>query len=78
MRPLVTPASTVNMAAAIFITTIVSWVLKQFAGVEVPEPVAQAFTGICTLLAGHFTHDSPPKEEVKQIVDYAATKDRGQ
>lgn len=74
MKPLVIPASTITTALAGAVTVIVVWALRQWASVDVPESVAQAFTVICATLTAHFTTDSPPKEVSKDAIAELSVK----
>lgn len=60
MKPIVIPASSGMATAAASVTTILVWAAKQFYNVDIPVYVAGAITGIATVLAGHFTVDTPP------------------
>lgn len=52
-------ASTVNTVLAGAATVIIVWAMRQWAHVDVPESVGQAFTAIAAALASHFTNDKP-------------------
>lgn len=72
MKPIVIPASTTNASLGGAVTIVGVWAAKQFAGVEVPDYVAQAITLIVAVLLGHLTTDSPPPPVARHAVEKAA------
>lgn len=72
LKPLVLPASTSLAFFAGAVATILSWALKQWGGVDVPEPIKDAAIVIITVLAGHFTTDSPSAPVAREAVADAA------
>lgn len=72
MKPMVVPASTANMFYAACATTIIVWLLDQFAHVKIPGEVSAALTGLLTGAAGHFTTDSPTPTVAREVVADAA------
>ncbi len=59
MKPLTIPASTATTALAGALTTLIVWALQTWAHVEVPIEVTGALTTIASVIACHYTTDTP-------------------
>jgi hypothetical protein len=73
MKPLVLPASTGLAALSGALSILVFMVLKRF-GIELSPEEQGAITVVVTVLAGHFTTDSPPAPLAREAVADAADK----
>ncbi len=72
MKPFVLPASTSMALVAGALATILVWAFKQWAGIDVPAQISDAFIVIVTVAGGHFVNDSPPPAVAREAVSDAS------
>lgn len=73
MKPLVTPASTVNGSVALMGANVLVWALKQF-NIELPGETAFNIVGLIIIVVMHFTPDTPPAPVAREAVEEAAER----
>lgn len=54
------------------LATILVWSLKQWAGVDVPAQISDAFIVLVTVAGAHFVNDSPPPQVAREAVSDAS------
>ena len=60
MKPLTIPASTATTALAGAVSTIIVWLIQTYSRVQVPVEVQGAIITVASVLACHYTQDTPP------------------